>query len=114
MGRRRVFARRLRSRRERRPAISQRAYDARSEINGDARSDSGLLRRGAAMIFLWGLLQDPTTRSVVECLALLGARVAFVNHADIARTTVRFAGASADSYRLTCGDASYELGEMSA
>jgi glutathione synthase/RimK-type ligase-like ATP-grasp enzyme len=66
------------------------------------------------MIFLWGLLQDPTTRSVHECLSRIGARVAFVNHADIARTTIRFTSDRADSYRLTCGDASYELAEMSA
>jgi predicted ATP-grasp superfamily ATP-dependent carboligase len=66
------------------------------------------------MIFAWGLLEDTTTRSVSECLTRLGARVAFVNHADIARTTVRFTSDGADSYRLTCGDASYELAEMSS
>jgi glutathione synthase/RimK-type ligase-like ATP-grasp enzyme len=66
------------------------------------------------VIFVWGLLQDPTTRSVYDCLARLGARIAFVNHADIARTRVRFTSDSADSYRLTCGDLSYELAEMSA
>jgi glutathione synthase/RimK-type ligase-like ATP-grasp enzyme len=66
------------------------------------------------MIFVWGLLEDATTRSVSQCLARLGAPIAFVNHADIARTTVRFTSDGAESYRLTCGDASYELADMSA
>jgi glutathione synthase/RimK-type ligase-like ATP-grasp enzyme len=66
------------------------------------------------VILLWGLLQDATTRSVYEWLARLNARVAFVNHADIARTRVRFTSDGADSYRLTCGNLSYELARMSA
>jgi glutathione synthase/RimK-type ligase-like ATP-grasp enzyme len=66
------------------------------------------------VILLWGLLQDATTRSVYDYLARLNARVAFVNHAHIARTRVRFTSDGADSYRLTCGDLSYELAEMSA
>jgi hypothetical protein len=66
------------------------------------------------MILIWGLLEDPTTRSVYEALARRGPRVVFVNHADVARTSIRFTSGRADSYRLTCGDASYELTEMSA
>jgi glutathione synthase/RimK-type ligase-like ATP-grasp enzyme len=66
------------------------------------------------VILLWGLLQDATTRSVYDCLARLNARVAFVNHAYIARTRVCFTSDGADSYRLTCGDLSCELAEMSA
>ncbi|MEP6691580.1 MAG: RimK domain-containing protein ATP-grasp [Gemmatimonadaceae bacterium] len=66
------------------------------------------------MIFLWGLLEDATTRSVYECLDEIGAPVAFVNHADIARTIVRLAGDGAEFCHLTCGAASHELDEMSA
>jgi glutathione synthase/RimK-type ligase-like ATP-grasp enzyme len=66
------------------------------------------------MILLWGLREDPTMRSVSEWLARLGAHVAFVNHADITRTTVRLTSHSSDSYCLTCGDASYTLSDMSA
>lgn len=66
------------------------------------------------MIFVWGLREDPTTRSVLTALARLDARVAFVNHADIARTDVRFTSDDADSCRFTCRDRSYELADMSA
>ena len=66
------------------------------------------------MIFLWGILEDATMRSVHESLTQRGVPVAFVNHADIARTSVRLNGNRGDSYRLSCGNESYELTEMSA
>lgn len=66
------------------------------------------------MIFVWGLLEDPTTRSVIDCLGKLSAPFAFVNHADVARTSIRHISDGAGSYRLSCGGASFDLAEISA
>lgn len=66
------------------------------------------------MIFVWSLLEDPTTRCVYDWLIRLGANVAFLNHAEIRRTRVDFRGEILDRYRVALGDSSYELTEMSA
>ena len=66
------------------------------------------------MIFLWGLLQDDTFRSVHDCLLRRGVEIAFVNHALIGRTRVEFSGLPEPDYRLSCGKRVYELNSMSA
>jgi len=66
------------------------------------------------MILLWGLLQDDTFRSVHDVLHRRGARIAFVNHADIGRTSVEYQSAPDPGYRLRSGDNRYELEAMSA
>src|SRR5690242_5089337 len=66
------------------------------------------------MIFIWGLLEDPTTKSVYDWLHRLGAVVVFVNHAAIRRTSVRFSSEPRASFQLVQADRSYELAEMSA
>ena len=42
-------------------------------------------------VFLWGLLEDQTFRSVYECLQALRSHVLFFNHAAIARQRVKLA-----------------------
>jgi glutathione synthase/RimK-type ligase-like ATP-grasp enzyme len=69
---------------------------------------------GTAMIFLWGLLQDDTFRSVHDCLLRRGVDIAFVNHALIRRTRVEFSALPEPVYRLSCGERVYELNSMSA
>ena len=66
------------------------------------------------MIFIWGLLQDATTRSVYECLAERNAPIVFVNHADVAHTTIKFSSDKIDSYHLSCGELSLELTELTS
>jgi glutathione synthase/RimK-type ligase-like ATP-grasp enzyme len=66
------------------------------------------------MIFLWGLLQDDTFRSVYDCLLRRSVEIAFVNHALIGRTRVEFSGQPEPDYRLSCGKRVYELNSMSA
>jgi glutathione synthase/RimK-type ligase-like ATP-grasp enzyme len=68
------------------------------------------------MILLWGLMQDPGTSAVANCLARRGAEFVFVNHADIARTQVRMVGdgGSADAFHLRCGDQAIELAAVTA
>jgi len=66
------------------------------------------------MIFLWGLLQDDTFRSVHDCLLRRGVEIAFVNHALIGRTRVEFSSLPEPDYRLSCGGRVYEFNSMSA
>lgn len=66
------------------------------------------------MIFLWGLLEDDTFRSVYDCLQRRRAEVVFVNHASIGRTGVEFASLPEPRYWLRCGKQSFDLNAMSA
>ena len=66
------------------------------------------------MILLWGLLEDDTFRSVHDRVRRRHVKLAFVNHASIGRTRLEFDSLPEPHYRLSCGDKSYELNEMSA
>ena len=66
------------------------------------------------MILLWGLLEDPTFRSVHDWLRKLRADVAFVNHAAIGRTRIGFSSGPKLSYELSCEGCWYCLDDISA
>jgi glutathione synthase/RimK-type ligase-like ATP-grasp enzyme len=66
------------------------------------------------MIFLWGLLEDDSFRSVHDWLTRWGADVAFANHAAIGRTAVAFRSHPRPAYRFSCEGRAYPLSEMSA
>ena len=66
------------------------------------------------MILLWGLLEDPTFRSVHDWLRKLRADVAFVNHAAIGQTRIGFSSSPKLSYELCCERHSYRLDTVSA
>lgn len=65
------------------------------------------------MIFLWGLLEDDSFRSVHDWLTRWGADVFFANHAAIARTAVEFRSHPRPAYQFSCEGRAYALGEMS-
>jgi glutathione synthase/RimK-type ligase-like ATP-grasp enzyme len=65
-------------------------------------------------ILMWGLLEDPTMSAVHDWLARLGARVVFVNHADIGETRVDVTTAPQVSHRLVHHDYAWPLEEFSA
>ena len=66
------------------------------------------------MILLWGLLEDPTFRSVHDWLRKLRADCAFVNHAAIGQTRIGFSSSPKLSYELCCERHSYRLDTVSA
>ena len=66
------------------------------------------------MILLWGLLEDPSFRSVYDWLRELQADVAFVNHAAIGRTRIDLSSSPKLSYELCCERHSYRLDTVSA
>ena len=66
------------------------------------------------MILLWGLLEDPTFRSVYDWLRELRANVAFVNHAAVGRTRIGLSSSPKLSYKLCCERHSYRLDTVSA
>jgi glutathione synthase/RimK-type ligase-like ATP-grasp enzyme len=66
------------------------------------------------MIFLWGLLEDDTFRSVHDWLTRWDANFAFVNHAAIGHSIARFHSSPQPAYELSCEGRSYPLGQVSA
>jgi glutathione synthase/RimK-type ligase-like ATP-grasp enzyme len=66
------------------------------------------------MILLWGLLEDETFASVTDWLTRWHADFAFINHAAIARTTIRFRSHPQPSYELTSEGSSYSLDNVKA
>jgi RimK-like ATP-grasp domain len=66
------------------------------------------------MIFLWGLLEDDTFRSVHGALRQRGAPVAFINHAAIGHSRVRMTTRPELGHCFICHDTTYYLEEMSA
>jgi glutathione synthase/RimK-type ligase-like ATP-grasp enzyme len=66
------------------------------------------------VILLWGLLEDPCVRSVHDCLLRLHASVSLVNHAEIGRTRVRYSSEPSAKFRLSCGDVSLDLHDVSS
>jgi hypothetical protein len=66
------------------------------------------------VILIWGLLQDPTTRSVFNVLTRRGVPFTFIDHADVAETAVHYASSEVTSFRLTCPTGSCELTQMTA
>lgn len=66
------------------------------------------------MILLWGLLEDETFASVADWLKRWHADVAFINHAAIARTSMRFRSHPQPFYELTSEGSSYALADVTA
>lgn len=53
-------------------------------------------------VLLWGLREDETFRAVHDAVRTMGASLAFVNHAAVDRTTVRFSTAPGAGHELIC------------
>jgi glutathione synthase/RimK-type ligase-like ATP-grasp enzyme len=68
----------------------------------------------APAILLWGLLEDPTLRSVHDRLNGAGTPVVFLNHAAIDRTRVRVEPAGDLRHLITHDDAIWALEDFSA
>lgn len=66
------------------------------------------------MIFLWGLLEDDTFRSVHDWLTRWGADFVFANHAAIGCTAVNFRSHPKPAYQFSCEGRAYPLDDMSA
>lgn len=66
------------------------------------------------MILLWGLPNDPSTRSVFDWLQRWNAPVFFLNHAEIHSTSVTMTTQPRLSFEVTCGARSCRLEEFSA
>lgn len=66
------------------------------------------------MILLWGLLEDPTFRSVYDCLERRNAKMTFVNHAAIDRSNLRLTTHPRMWYEFSTDEGPLDLAEVSA